>query len=127
MNHSGGGVFFSDSPERFLGFYRTLEEAWVLHGMDAAENTIDLFLLFRVPVVRSGSEVYYWPLIMDGLLRAAHTTDSVRVPHICVQHSGVSADPLSCGSQLRAVDNFGVGHMRHHCALVCNWQFCEAW
>ncbi|ASC55620.1 EEV envelope phospholipase-like protein [Seal parapoxvirus] len=107
MNHSGGGVFFSDSPERFLGFYRTLDEDLVLHRIDAAENSIDLSLLSMVPVVRSGSEVYYWPLIMDALLRAA-INRSVRVRIIVSQWR--NADPLSVAA-VRALDNFGVGHI----------------
>nr|UNA06165.1 major envelope protein [Orf virus] len=105
LNHSGGGVFFSDSPERFLGFYRTLDEDLVLHRIENAKNSIDLSLLSMVPVIKHASAVEYWPQIIDALLRAA-INRGVRVRVIITEWK--NADPLSV-SAARSLNDFGVG------------------
>lgn len=107
LNHSGGGVFFSDSPERFLGFYRTLDEDLVLHRIESAQNSINLSLLSMVPVVRHSESVEYWPRIIDALLRAA-VDRGVRVRVIVSQWK--NADPLSV-TAARTLNGFGVGHV----------------
>ncbi|AAR98368.1 EEV envelope phospholipase [Bovine papular stomatitis virus] len=105
LDHAGGGVFFSDAPEKFLGFYRTLDEDLVLHRIDSAKNSIDLSLLSLVPVIRHADRVEYWPRIMDALLRAA-IDRSVRVRVIVTEWK--NADPLSV-SAARTLNDFGVG------------------
>ncbi|AIZ77261.1 putative EEV phospholipase [Parapoxvirus red deer/HL953] len=105
LNHAGGGIFFSDAPEKFLGFYRTLDEDLVLHRINSAVNSIDLSLLSIVPVIRHASSMEYWPAIMDALLRAA-VERGVRVRVIVTEWK--NADPLSVAAA-RTLNDFGVG------------------
>ncbi|QHG62586.1 palmitylated EEv envelope protein [Cetacean poxvirus 1] len=67
-----GGVFFTDSPERVIGCYRTLDADAVISNINSAKTSICLEILSLVPVIKNeDGSVTFWPEIFIAIISAA--------------------------------------------------------
>ncbi|CCD83197.1 palmitylated EEV envelope protein [Squirrelpox virus] len=106
MHHPVGGIFFSDAPERLLGYSRTLDADSVLGFIESATTSIDMELLSIVPLVRKNDTVKYWPDIYNAIITAA-IDRKVRVRLLVGlwRHNDVFSMAAA-----RSIQEFGVGH-----------------
>ncbi|AAL69764.1 SPV025 putative EEV envelope protein [Swinepox virus] len=71
INNPIGGVFLSDSPDKLLGYSRTLDADVVLSKLNGATKSIDLELLSLVPIIREDNKTTYWPNIYNAIICAS--------------------------------------------------------